>query len=81
MVSNNATSFVMYMQSFYNVLVFGEDELQRINLLAGIMIGVSPIIHLIIVSGIDVPYGRFASSAWGFPINAKVAWFLQVGKY
>jgi len=68
----------MYMQSLYNILIYGEDELKRINLLAGILLGFSPIIHLIIVSGTDVPYGRFTSAAWGVPVNAKVAWFLQV---
>ena len=78
MGSNNVTNPSMYILSLYNIMVFGEDELKRINLLAGILIGISPIIHLIIVSGTDVPYGRFTSSAWGIPVNAKVAWFLQV---
>ena len=79
MASNNITSASMYLQSFYEILVYGGDELRRINLLAGIMIGVSPIVHLLIVSGINVPYGRWTSSSWGVPVNVKVAWFLQVG--
>ena len=68
----------MYLQSLYAILVYGEDELKRINLLAGILLGFAPIVHLIVVSGTDVPYGRFTSSSWGMPMNAKVAWFLQV---
>ncbi|XP_061520523.1 3-oxo-5-alpha-steroid 4-dehydrogenase 1 isoform X2 [Phycodurus eques] len=26
---------------------------------------------------LNVPYGRYASSTYGFPVNAKLAWFVQ----
>lgn len=25
----------------------------------------------------NVPYGRYSTSKYGFPVNAKVAWFIQ----
>nr|XP_039252157.1 3-oxo-5-alpha-steroid 4-dehydrogenase 1-like [Styela clava] len=60
-----------------NNLMRGKNELRLLDLMAGILIGVSPIIHLIIVKKVNVPYGRFSSSSWGFLINVRVAWFLQ----
>nr|XP_002120345.1 3-oxo-5-alpha-steroid 4-dehydrogenase 1-like [Ciona intestinalis] len=66
-----------YLRIFYNVLTGAEDLKKQIDLMAGVLIGVSPIIHLIIVSGINAPYGRYTSSSWGLPINSKLAWFLQ----
>lgn len=26
---------------------------------------------------VNVPYGRYASSRYGFPVNVKIAWFIQ----
>ena len=63
---------------FFNILLFGDDEYKRINLIAAIIIGVSPIVHLLIISGINAPYGRYTSATWGMLLNAKFAWFLQV---
>uniref|UniRef100_H2YSM1 3-oxo-5-alpha-steroid 4-dehydrogenase n=1 Tax=Ciona savignyi TaxID=51511 RepID=H2YSM1_CIOSA len=66
-----------YIGKFYDVLIGSKDQKQQIDLMAGILIGISPIIHLILVSGINAPYGRYTSSAWGVQINGKLAWFMQ----
>ncbi|XP_006012613.1 3-oxo-5-alpha-steroid 4-dehydrogenase 1 isoform X2 [Latimeria chalumnae] len=35
------------------------------------------ILVFLILQFVNVPYGRFASSSFGFPVNAKLAWFIQ----
>lgn len=68
----------LFLSSIYDILFRGHDELKRIDLMAGVLVGLSPIVHLLIVSGINAPYGRYTSSSWGLPISAQAAWFLQV---
>ena len=54
------------------------NEKRFLDLLAGVMVGFAPIVHIIVVNGVNIPYGRFASPRWGFLTDAKLAWFLQV---
>lgn len=59
-------------------LLEDENERRLLDMMAGIMIGIAPIVHLIVVGGIKIPYGRHTSRSWGPLLNAKVAWFMQV---
>nr|CAB3266558.1 3-oxo-5-alpha-steroid 4-dehydrogenase 1-like [Phallusia mammillata] len=66
-----------FLESFYNVLITTDNDLQRINLMAGILVGISPVVHLLLVSGTNAPYGRYTSASWGVLLDARLMWFLQ----
>jgi len=68
----------VYLQSFCDVLFVQDDIAKKVDLLSGLIIGISPLVHLLLVSGINAPYGRYASASWGPPIEGRLAWFLQV---
>lgn len=63
--------------SFYHVLLLSEDVRRRIDMMAGLLIGVAPIVHLLLVHGVSAPYGRYTTSRLGFRLGARTAWFLQ----
>uniref|UniRef100_A0A8C9T0N1 Steroid 5-alpha reductase C-terminal domain-containing protein n=1 Tax=Scleropages formosus TaxID=113540 RepID=A0A8C9T0N1_SCLFO len=52
------------------------EELQLLNRLSYVMIfmGIVTFVSLLFE---NVPYGRYSNTKYGFPINAKLAWFLQ----
>lgn len=56
-----------------------ENEIRLLDLMAGVLMGLAPVVHIIIVKKISVPYGRYTNPSWGPQINAKLAWFIQVG--
>ncbi|XP_043921341.1 3-oxo-5-alpha-steroid 4-dehydrogenase 1 isoform X3 [Protopterus annectens] len=37
----------------------------------------SGILAFVVLQFVNIPYGRQASSAFGFPVNVKLAWFVQ----
>ncbi|CAG0880649.1 unnamed protein product [Darwinula stevensoni] len=53
-----------------------ESAEERVELLARILI-IYGFVTLLIQAIMKAPYGRYASSGYGFGINAKLAWFIQ----
>jgi len=48
-----------------------------LDMMAWIMIGVSPVVNFMLVAGIKAPYGRYQSTSWGPKLGVKKAWILQ----
>lgn len=53
-----------------------EEELYVLDCLSYLMM-VMACINFVTLLFEDVPYGRYASSKYGFPVNVKFAWFVQ----
>ena len=72
---------INYFYSIYHILLLSEDEVKRIDMMAGILIGVAPVVHLLLVHGVSAPYGRYTTNRLGFRLSARTAWFIQVHRY
>ena len=72
------TQVISTFYSIYHVLLLSDNVQKRIDMMAGLLIGVSPIVHLLLVHGISAPYGRYTTNRLGFRLGARTAWFLQV---
>ena len=59
---------------FFNLYLLHEQTL--LYLMALLMIAVA-FGNIVLLWYIEAPYGRYSSSRWGPPINAKVAWCIQ----
>lgn len=53
-----------------------EEELYVLDSMAYFMV-VMAACTLVTLLFENVPYGRYASSRYGFPVNVKLAWFVQ----
>lgn len=53
-----------------------EEELHILNCMAYFMLFMAACSFVTLLFE-NVPYGRYASSKYGFPVNAKFAWFVQ----
>jgi hypothetical protein len=59
----------------------GSDEAEEITTVSKVMVALGICAFCIIMSGVKVVYGRYAmdcSSLWGFKINVRAAWLIQV---
>jgi len=56
------------------------NEKEFLDIIAYCLICISPIVHLLLISGVKAPYGRYQSDNFGFKIGPKKAWFFQVTK-
>lgn len=52
------------------------DEKQLLDLLSGFMV-LMGIVSYVALRWIQMPYGRYSSPAFGFPVPARLAWFFQ----
>ena len=60
------------------------EEAEKIDVVAKIMIFLGICASCLILSGVKVVYGRYSiqcSSLWGFKIDARAAWLIQVITY
>lgn len=53
-----------------------QEELHTLNCMAYFMLLMAAC-SLVTLLFENVPYGRYASSKYGFPVNVKLAWFVQ----
>lgn len=53
-----------------------EDERYVLDCMAYFMVFMAACTFVTLLF-VDVPYGRYASSKYGFPVNVKLAWFIQ----
>lgn len=53
-----------------------EEELFILDCMAYFMIFMAACTYVTLLYE-NVPYGRYASSKYGFPVNARFAWFVQ----
>lgn len=53
-----------------------EEELHILNCMAYFMLLMAACSCVTLLFE-NVPYGRYASSKYGFPVNVKLAWFVQ----
>ncbi|XP_051992710.1 3-oxo-5-alpha-steroid 4-dehydrogenase 1-like [Xyrauchen texanus] len=53
-----------------------EEELYVLDCLSYLMMSMASVTFLTLLF-VNVPYGRYASSKYGFPVNVKFAWFVQ----
>lgn len=53
-----------------------EEELYVLDCLSYVMMLMAVVTGLSLLFQ-NVPYGRYTSSKYGFPVNVKVAWFVQ----
>ncbi|XP_013884274.1 3-oxo-5-alpha-steroid 4-dehydrogenase 1 [Austrofundulus limnaeus] len=53
-----------------------EEELKMLDFMAYFMVFMAVCTFLSLLFQ-NVPYGRYASSKYGFPVNVKLAWFVQ----
>lgn len=53
-----------------------EEELYILDCLSYVMV-LMALVTCVTLLFQNVPYGRYTSSKYGFPVNVKVAWFLQ----
>lgn len=54
----------------------GEEELYILDRMAYFMVFMAAI-TFVTLRFENVPYGRYATSKYGFPVNARFAWFVQ----
>lgn len=65
------------MDSVLNLMfASGEDELHVLHHLAYLMMFVALCTFVTLLFE-NVPYGRYTSCKYGFPVDVRVAWFLQ----
>lgn len=65
------------MDAILKTLFSSEDEeLFILDCLSYLMMFMAFVTFLALLF-VNVPYGRYASSRYGFPVNVKIAWFIQ----
>uniref|UniRef100_A0A8C7XJR6 3-oxo-5-alpha-steroid 4-dehydrogenase C-terminal domain-containing protein n=1 Tax=Oryzias sinensis TaxID=183150 RepID=A0A8C7XJR6_9TELE len=64
------------MTSFLRVISSEEGELYLLDCMAYLMLFMA-VCTLVSLRFENVPYGRYASSKYGFPVNVKLAWCVQ----
>uniref|UniRef100_A0A3P9HHW4 3-oxo-5alpha-steroid 4-dehydrogenase (NADP(+)) n=2 Tax=Oryzias latipes TaxID=8090 RepID=A0A3P9HHW4_ORYLA len=64
------------MTSFLRVISSEEEELYLLDCMAYLMLFMA-VCTLVSLRFENVPYGRYASSKYGFPVNVKLAWCVQ----
>lgn len=55
-----------------------EPGQQMDNLIAAALLSSMGVSALVLLSGVQAPYGRYSTSSWGPRMNGKLAWILQV---
>lgn len=53
-----------------------DEELYILDCLSYLMMFMAFVTFLALLF-VNVPYGRYASSRYGFPVHATIAWFIQ----
>jgi hypothetical protein len=74
--------YVLYiLESLQSILAgnlwSADTELRVLNWMSYAFIVNGAAVLGILSLGIQAPYGRYTSSAWGPPVNARIAWFFQ----
>lgn len=60
----------------------GKSEGEHVDhMIAAGLLGSMVLSAVLLLSGVQAPYGRYTSAMWGPRINGKVAWVLQVGAW
>lgn len=64
-----------YLPSWWTAASPGQ---QMDNWMCAALSGSMVLAAVVLLAGVQAPYGRYSSKTWGFLVNGKLAWVLQV---